>query len=294
MKFIRPYHFARFQRQGFQPYYQAIVAAEGVVCFDFEDSIQGIDPAATVAAKQVQRRQVRQLLQSSGLAPDHLAVRLNAPHTPHYAADVQALRGLPGLHAVFVPKAEHPDALRQVLRELSLPVRHVVPVVETRAGFAALPELLALSDTRLGLVAFGHCDYNLSCGHFPFFHHDAEPYWAWLAELDAHAQAAGKQLLNSPLLQLANADLFGAVLHRLRSFPSAVGQITLCLSQTLACGQAAVHPASALRTGAAPECAQALVRRFEQAQPGARAFAVDARRRLISPHEYAAAQRLLA
>ena len=299
MKPIRPYHFARAQRRGFAAYYQAIVAADGIVCFDFEDSIQGHDEAATLAAKQAQRRRVRGLLQFPGLAPDRLAVRLNAPATPHYAADLQALRGLPGLHAVFVPKVEHPDALHQVLRELPLPVRHLVPVVETRPGFAALPALLALPDARLGLLAFGHCDYNLSCGHFPFFHQNSEPYWAWLAELDAHAQAAGKQLLNSPLLQLADAALFGAVLHRLRGLTSAAGQITLCLSQTLACRQApaalvAVAAAAAVPAGAELECARSLVRHFEQATPDGGAFAVDAQRRFISPHEYAAARRLLA
>ena len=296
MKPLRPYHFARAQRRGFAAYYQAIVAADGIVCFDFEDSIRGADQATTLAAKQAQRRRVRGLLQDAGLAPARLAVRLNAPNTPHYAADLRALRGLPGLHAVFVPKAEDPAALRQVLRELPLPVRHVVPVVETQAGFAALPALLALPDPRLDLLAFGHCDYNLSCGHFPFFHQDAEPYWGWLAALDAHAQAAGKRLLNSPVLQLADAALFAAVLHRLRGLASAAGQITLCLSQTLACRQEDTGgvAAAAVPAGAGPECAQGLVRRFEQASPGGGAFAVDAQRRLISPHEYAAARRLLA
>ena len=290
MKVIRPYHFAQFRPAGFLPFYRAIVAADGIVCFDFEDSIQAETEAGTARLKQEQRRQVRQLLQGPGPQSERLAVRINAPDTPHYGPDLAALRGLPGLHAVFVPKVEHPDHLRQVLRELPLPVRHLVAVVETQAGFAALPALLALRDARLGLVAFGHCDYNLSRGHFPFFHHDAPRYWEWLAELDAHLHRAGRQLLNSPVLQLADAALFQDVLGRLRAHPSATGQITLCLSQTRACAAPAGSVPARTLAARPPESAQPLRARFEQARLPGRAFAVDATRRLISPHEYEAAQ----
>ena len=289
MPAIRPYHFAQFRAAGFLPFYRAIVAADGIVCFDFEDSMQAETEAATACLKQGQRRQVRQLLQGPGLRPDRLAVRINAPTTPHYRADLAALRGLPGLHAVFVPKVAHPEHLRQVLRELPLPVRHVVAVVETQAGFAALPELLALRDARLGRLAFGHCDYNLSLGNFPFHHHDSATYWAWLAELDAHLHAAGRQLLNSPVLRLADAALFQDVLGRLRAYPSATGQITLCLSQTLACA-APARPAPGRTLAAGSEESESLCHGFEQGRLPGRAFAVDATRRLISPHEYEAAR----
>ncbi|MBO0358070.1 hypothetical protein J0X19_08960 [Hymenobacter sp. BT186] len=292
MKAIRPYHFAQVRASGFTTYYQAIVAANGVVCFDFEDSVRAdTSEAHTVALKQDQRQQVRQLLQTPGLDYERLALRLNAPDTPYYAADIAALRGLPGLHAVFVPKVEHPAALRQVLRELPMPVRHLIAVVETQAGFEALPELLADADPRLGLVAFGHCDYNLSLGHFPFFHQDSEQYWEWLAELDMHLHAAGKQLINSPVLQLADAAYFGTVLHRLRSYPSATGQITLCLSQTLSCHEPGPAVLPDLHQTPRPECVSHITHHFEQQQSAGRFFAVDANRRLISPHEYQAAQR---
>ncbi len=290
MQHLRPYHFAQLREAAFLPYYAAIVGAGGIVCFDWEDSMQVAgDDDATRALKHAQRQQVRQLLARPDLAGEHLAVRLNAPDTAHYAADIQALRGLPGLHAVFVPKAEHPDALRQVLRELPVPVRHVVPIVETTAGFAALPALLAVPDARLALVAFGHCDYNLSLGLFPFRHQDAAQYWDWVAELDAHLQAAGKHLLNSPVLRLAADAHFQAVLHRLRTYPSAAGQITLCLRQTLACAAAAPAAGPPPAAGFTPDFGPHLTQCFEQHQLPGRFFALDAERRLISPHEYAAA-----
>ena len=292
MQRFRPYHFVQLREAAFQPYYAAIVGAGGTVCFDWEDSIQVLgDEEATQALKHTQRQQVRQLVASPGIASERLAVRLNAPGTAHYAADLQSLRGLPGLHAVFVPKAEHPDTLRQVLRELPVPVRHVIPIIETVAGFAALPALLAVPDARLAFIAFGHCDYNLSQGIFPFQHQDSVPYWAWVAELDACLQAAGKLLLNSPVLRLDDETYFQAVLHRLRAYPSAAGQITLCLRQTLACATAG--PAAAFFPLAGPDCAPQLAQRFEQHQQPGRFFALDANRRLISPHEYVAAHQAL-
>lgn len=270
------------------------MAANGVACFDFEDSIGAADAdeATTLALKQTQRRQVRHLLTTTpGLAIDHLAVRINSPASPHYAADLAALRGLPGLHAVFVPKVETPDTLHQVLRELPLPVRHVVAVVETAAAFAKLPALLSPTDPRLGLVAFGHCDFNLSCGYFPFFHHDAREYWAWLTELDQHLRAAGKRLLNSPVLRLADDAHFRAVLQQLRRYPSAAGQITLCLRQTELCAEAAM-PATPLRCPPDDDAGR-LTTHFEQSRLAGRTFALDETRRLISPHEYLAARQLV-
>lgn len=288
MQPLRPYHFTQLREAAFQPYYAAILGAGGVVCFDWEDSIQvSGDEAATQTLKHAQRLQVRQLLTTPGIDGTRLAVRLNAPGTAHYAADLRALRGLPTLHAVFVPKAEHPATLRQVLRELPVPVRHVIPIVETAAGFAALPALLAVPDTRLALVAFGHCDYNLSRGLFPFQHQDSAHYWAWVAELDGHLQAAGKHLLNSPVLRLNDEQYFQAVLHRLRAYPSAVGQITLCLRQTQACAAAAAAVGFAPVAG--PDAAPQLAQRFEQHRQPGRFFALDTDRRLISPHEYVAA-----
>lgn len=297
MRLLRPYHFVQYRPAGFKPFYRRIVAAGGIVCFDFEDSIGGIAPAspATTALKQAQRHNVVQLLRHTpGLDLSRIAVRINSPHTAHYAADVAALRGLPALHAVFVPKVEHPETLLQVLDELPLPVRHLVPVLETTAAFAHLPALLAPADSRLGLVAFGHCDYNRSAGHFPFFHHDSPQYWQWLRELNQHLLATGKQLLNSPVLRLDDADHFRAVVQQLRTLASAAGQITLCLAHTQACGEAVADKLAPPAPRALADHAGPLIQHFERGRLAGHTFALDEQRRLISPHEYEAARLLFA
>lgn len=293
MNLIRPYHFAQFRAEGFLPYYQAIARAGGVLCFDLADSRRGANGAAIGALKQAERRNVQQLLHTLQPQLDlgRLALRLNAPSTPHFAEDLALLHTLPGLHAVLVPKLEQPQALQQVLEQLPATVQHVIPVLETATALAFLPTLLSVSDARLRLVAFGHGGGNPSQGHFQCHHSESETYWDWIAQLDAHLSAAGKQLLNAPMPQLDNAPQFRAMLQRLRSFPSAAGQITLCLAQTLLCAEPVVSRTGtpALLPVPGPDNAHQLVRTFEQGQRPGRFFTFDKGRSVISPQEYVAA-----
>jgi citrate lyase beta subunit len=297
MATLLPYHFARLRAADFRPFYQQVTAGRGFVCFDFEDSLDADSPAATRQLKQAQRRAVVDFLLARRGQLDfrRVGLRINAAGTADYAADLVALAALPALGCVFLPKAEEPTQLRRLLLDLPLAVNHVIPVLETAAAFARLPALLAEADPRLGRYAFGHCDYNLSCGHFPFFHHDSARYWEWLAELDRHCRAQGKQLLNSPMLQLNDAAAYQAMLARLAAYPSVGGQITLSLAQTRLCA-AAPPPLTPLpshdRPGAAA-CARSLVQRFARHRQPQSAFAVDADRELVSPHEVRAARRFL-
>ncbi|RYU78142.1 aldolase/citrate lyase family protein [Hymenobacter persicinus] len=296
MSGIQAYHFAQFRESGFLSFYQRVRACGGVVCFDFEDSISHDNPARARVLKQQQRRAiVEQLL---ALAPEldfrYLGLRINAVGTADYQADLAALAQLPALGCVFLPKAEHPGQLQQLLQELPRPVENVIPVLETAGAFANAEALLALPDPRLALVAFGHCDFNLSCGHAPFHHHDSPRYWAWLDFLDRHCHRAGKRLLNSPMLQLDDAPAYRAMLTRLQAYPSIGGQITLSLAQTQLCAAARAEagplPALADSRLDAARWARRVVQDFAAHRRPRTAFAVDAARALISPHELRAAR----
>ena len=276
-------------------FYQRVQQAQGLLCFDLEDSLQGPNPATTLLRKAERRRAIAELCQTG---PYALGLRLNAPNSPHYAADVALLRELPPLHCVFVPKIEQPAALQQVLEALPDTVRSVVPVVESVAGFANLAAVLAVQHPAFSTFAFGHCDYNLSAGHFPFHHHDSPVYWAWVAALDAQARYAGKQLLNSPVLQLDNDAAFRQVLAQARTFASISGQVTLCLTHTWLCNNqlekfSGLAEVPALPAEGHPVAARRVVRQFEAHRLPATAFAIGPQRELISPHEYAAARRVL-
>lgn len=86
-------------------------------------------------------------------------VRTNASGTTELEAELTRLRGLPGLLAVIVPKAEEPAELERIHRHLDVPV---VALIESAVGVARVTELAAAPGVvRLG---FGHLDYSVDIG----------------------------------------------------------------------------------------------------------------------------------
>mgnify|MGYP002622831726 CR=1 FL=1 len=72
----------------------------------------------------------------AGLDPDRVVVRVNAPGTPWWDADVAAVRRA-GVRLVMLPKAERPEDV-----EALAPAR-VIALCETAAGVLAAPRLAA-------------------------------------------------------------------------------------------------------------------------------------------------------
>ncbi len=297
MQSLRPYHFARPRARGAREYCRQIRACGGALCFDLEDSVYSPDQAECRVMKEGRRREVMGLLEALGEGPGFpdLFVRINAPGTDDYKLDLHALgtrRYLPGL---FLPKVESANEIENVLRAFPEPPPAVVPVVESRAGFASVSTILAMPHASFHDIAFGHCDYNLDCGYFPFYHQDTEEYWSWIDQIDAAARASGKGVVNSPVLRLDDEAFFNVVVNRLTTYPSVRGQVTLSLMQARQCAAphaftAAKGQSRAIRRMNATS-ADDLVRVFEQHRVEGSFFAIDDERTVISPHEYRAALR---
>ena len=90
------------------------------------------------------------------------AVRINASDTGEYADDVAALAGLPCL--VMVPKAEDPDALREVARLLG-PDAGLLALVETATGILRAPGIAAVDAVQR--LVFGSFDLAAQLGVSP-------------------------------------------------------------------------------------------------------------------------------
>ena len=309
-----PYHFVQPRAAAdfdlFLTRFRAAAPAGGVLCFDLEDSLQGPTPAASEQARAAVRRALGALLSGgSAPAPEQTLIRVNPVGTSAYAADLRWLATVPAPGAVLLPKVETVAMLQQALADLPPGVREVIATVETAAGLHAVPALAAYAgDARFTTVALGHCDLNLSLGYFPFHHHTSPTYWQWLAYLDRHLAPAGKRLLDSPVLRLADGPLLAAVLNRLRAFPSVTGQFTLSLAQTRWCGGGVGEKAGGdgkdVKGGEyegmcddAGDVAEAARRLLAVAAahpvPGS-ALALTPGRRIISPQEVIAARQVLA
>lgn len=122
--------------------------ASAVIC-DLEDAVAPADKASARAA-------VRDWLAGSGRA----WVRVNAPGTEWSDEDVAAVRGLPGLQGLVVPKAESAVALADVGRRAG--DRPLLALVESARGVLAATGIAACP--VVSRLAFGSLDYAADVG----------------------------------------------------------------------------------------------------------------------------------
>jgi len=133
-----------------------------------------LEDAVAPELKDEARRNVAEALRTGAYGDTEVAVRVNAPHTPYFAADVEAVVAAGG-RALLLPKAERPDALARLderLRRLEESSRataragesvKVLLLVESPAGIAAAVDL-AQAGSRVEALCFGHADFCLEMG----------------------------------------------------------------------------------------------------------------------------------
>jgi citrate lyase subunit beta/citryl-CoA lyase len=137
---------------GSRPDQFAKAAASGAdaVIIDLEDAVAAAD-------KEEARKSV--LEYADGLKPP-VIVRINARGTPWYDMDTKAIRSI-GITAVMLPKAESAADIV----DLSARFGHhtaIIALVETAAGLANLPQILAAPNVVR--IAFGSIDFALDIG----------------------------------------------------------------------------------------------------------------------------------
>jgi len=297
---IQPYHFTKNIGNGFVPFFEKVVAEGGIVCFDFEDSIHSEDGNILSFLKNNHRKTIigKLIDFSQAINFNQIGFRINGSGTEFYHDDIEAIGRLKKLNCVFLPKTESYLQIEKALADIPLTAEEIIPIIETRKGFENLETILSIKDSRFLRFAFGHCDFNLSHRHFPFHHQDSAKYWEWIGSLDQNAAAAGKKIINSPVLNLKNESFFSFVLGKIKSCKTITGQITLCLNQTLWCKTCSIYsgpgfPDNTVQRINAYNHAIKTVAGFEKHKLEDRFFAVDEQGKLISPQEYKMAKIVL-
>lgn len=125
----------------------AVASGADAVILDLEDAVAAHD-------KDAARRQAAAWLAGEGSA----WVRLNPEGTPWHAEDLTALRDLPGLLGLVVPKAEDPDRLAELAAQLS-PTGGIVALIETARGLQQAARIARAPGVRR--LAFGSLDFAL-------------------------------------------------------------------------------------------------------------------------------------
>jgi citrate lyase subunit beta/citryl-CoA lyase len=152
---------------------KAVASGADAVVLDLEDAVA---PDRKEAARRAIQTQC-----PTGLP---VIVRINAAASPHFQADLAALKELP-LAAVMLAKAEHAADIAAVRARLGANMA-VIPLIESARGIANLAAILA-SD-GVWVAAFGALDCALDLG--------CQPSWEALqlvrCELVLRSRLAGK------------------------------------------------------------------------------------------------------
>jgi citrate lyase subunit beta / citryl-CoA lyase len=131
-------------------------AGADTLILDLEDAVAPEQKAAA-------RANVAAALRGDAFGGVELAVRVNAPGSDDFAADVEAVLAAGG-RTLLVPKAEHPDELARAIAAAGIgPEVTLLLLVESPLGIANAVALGAAT-ARVEALCFGHADFSLEMG----------------------------------------------------------------------------------------------------------------------------------
>ncbi len=140
-------------------------AAADTLLLDLEDSV-------VPQRKAEAREHVAAALRSGGFGDTEVAVRVNAPGSPYFEADLEAVIGAGG-RSVMLPKSESVEQLARAVETLQALEREpngkggeitkLLLLVESPAGIAQAYAIGRITP-RTEALCFGHADFSLSMG----------------------------------------------------------------------------------------------------------------------------------
>lgn len=186
---------------------KALASGADEVVIDLEDSVP-------VAGKAEARERLIGFPWGEHPRPRSVAVRVNAPGTPWFVADVEALvRRHVSVDSIVLPKVESRDDVRfaerlvdGLEREVGVPARlRLQALIETARGVSALADIVRDRE-RLDSLIIGYADLAASLGRG-----SAAGDASWLPVQSAvlvHARSAGMEAVDGPHLTVAVDDGF--------------------------------------------------------------------------------------
>jgi citrate lyase subunit beta/citryl-CoA lyase len=138
-------------------------AGADTLLLDLEDSV-------APAQKADARRYVVHALRAGGFGTAEPAVRVNAPGTPYFEEDLEAMVAAGGC-SLMLPKAESPEDVTSVVETLEMLERRrgaeeivkLLLLVESAAGVANAVAV-GRAAARIEALCFGHADFSLQMG----------------------------------------------------------------------------------------------------------------------------------
>ena len=280
---------------------------------DLEDGYLDVrDPSKTSERREGGRRHLLELCaRSRGRTNGRpVAMRINAAWTDDFVRDLPVVRAVAasfGLAALMLPKVALGEALISALSALedcSIPKGSLIPMVETEKGMRGIDEILAAAVAAgAPAVVYGHHDYSLDVGCWPFPNPGDQVYWEPVERVARAAMGAGLRYVHPPEVSLRDEVLLGRMISRLRGIcgdrfdvmSAGMSQTAILIRMTEDSPESAVTSEPVFdRLLLGPEEKKRLAEEtcalFEENNRQEHSFSADARMgRFFSPHEYLAA-----
>lgn len=301
---INIYQFIDSSKVRDKEYINTILAYNAIICFDLEDSIKSDNKNYQLTRTKIFSDIFELISNNSNIV--EIGIRINSSRSGYYQEDIFRISQLLNKHYhinFFLPKVSTSFELTKTIKEIhsnNIQNFDIIPIIESRNGINKLNEILLDESIYISKIAFGHCDYNLDCNHFPFHHQDSEKYWSWINEI---SRIYGEEItfLNSPYLNLKDDDYLFGILSKVKKVTNKSGQITLTLRQSKVCNlfnkqnyKLPKNPELISKIDDVNQFALNLINSFEQYKVEGKNFAIIPNlKKLISPHEYAKAKEVI-
>jgi citrate lyase beta subunit len=276
---------------------------------DLEDSVQ--DPFCndtTNNLKKNARKNFLDLITSKKfdekVFKEPIFLRINSTDTDYFNDDIETLlevfKTKFPLKGVFLPKVEDYSQVEQLhsLIKNKYSDLEIVPMIETVKGMNNLKNILK-SDENLSLfkyVHYGHFDYALDAGFWPFPDPDHQVFWDIVLSMTKLVLDYKKIYIHTPFPFMDNNDLFWQASHFLEeNFPNK--EIWICtLNSELSLSDDNKESLSISNLTCSQEeslnQANLIKNDFLNGRANKRSFSVGSNR-FIPPHQYFAALKYL-
>ena len=298
---MQAFFFIKYFLDGFDSYFKKIIKSDAIFVFDLEDSIKSvIFEDKTESLKNNFRKVLVDIFQLYPQVSNYpIAVRVNHPRDKEFLEDIKALKEISQVNwnTLIIPKVEDVETLeyaKRCLNDSEIRYSRLGALIESSEGLKNVNSIIKNRPEDLKVVIFGHADYNLDSGTFPFAHQNHPLYWDWVNQITSIMNSDDLTFVNSPCLYLKNDALFNYNLQKLnRCQVKKLGQLTLTLNQSILCNRfkpcdTLNNPIKVIQNDDPLAMAKEIVERHKNKNDG-KSFSIDSSDYLISPHEYTAA-----
>lgn len=212
---------------------------DSMLIFDLEDTLYDVDEIKSHDVKMWGRSE---LIEFSLLHRDlsfrkKVGVRINSITSNEFNDDITALSYLSknwNIEAIIIPKVETVKELidtLSLLKESGIQYKRCIPIVETIKGMKNLKSIA--SHRCVEAIIYGHNDYSLEMGHWPFLNEEEVNYWKIVSSFIQQIEKMGVRYIHPPIYSLSDEAIFTQIAIRLKKqcqYP--FGVVTINSTQT--------------------------------------------------------------